>query len=108
MSWCLDTLKVTGIGQAEMSSLCSFEFDAASEEEQFLVVNGERKVVINTLTFKQSVLDKELYGKKDIVHFIKVIDDTLDHLRPEDVKLISEKYFEKTSQKLTVLQNYKY
>jgi len=35
MPWCLDTLKVTGKGQAEMSSLCSFEFDMGSEEEVF-------------------------------------------------------------------------
>lgn len=92
-----------------MSSLCSFEFDMASEEDVFLVVNKERDEVINTLTFKQSTLDKELYGKEDTVQFIKVKDDgVLDHLRPEDIKLILDKYFEKTKQKLAILQNYKY
>ena len=107
MPWCLNTLKVIGKGQAEISSLCSFEFDMASEEEEFLVVNKDRNEVINTLTFKQSSLDKELFDKKDTVHFIKVKDGILDHLRPEDFKLISDKYFNKTKQKLTIVQDYK-
>lgn len=104
MPWCLNTLKVVGKGQVVISSLCNFEFDMASEEEEFLVVNKDLNEVINTLIFKQSILDKELFGKKDSVHFIKVIDGILDHLRPEDFKLISDKYFNNTKQKLTILQ----
>ncbi|MFJ7827605.1 hypothetical protein [Psychrobacillus sp. NPDC096623] len=107
MPWCLNTLKVIGKGQVEISSLCNFEFDMASEEEEFLVVNKDRNEVINTLTFKHSILDRELFDKKDTVHFIKVRDGILDHLKPEDFKLISDKYFNNTKQELTILQDYK-
>ncbi|MCM3745359.1 hypothetical protein M3193_14625 [Sporosarcina luteola] len=107
MVWCLDTLKVIGKGQVERSSLCSCEFDMASEEEEFLVINKASRKVINTITFKESAVEKELFGKRDTVHFIKVTDGLLDHLRPEDFKLISDKYFEMTNQKLSILQSYK-
>ncbi|KGR75223.1 hypothetical protein [Ureibacillus sinduriensis] len=85
----------------------SYEFDLASEENEFIVVSKDRDEVIKTLTFNQSTLDKLLYDKKDTVHFYKIKAGMLDHLRPDDIKLISEKYFEKTKQKLTILQDYK-
>lgn len=107
MPWCLNTLKVIGKGQVEISSLCNFEFDRASEEKVFLVVNKDYNEVIKTLTFKQTTLDKEFYEKKDTVHFIKVREGMLDHLRPEDFKLIADKYFKETNQKLVILQDYK-
>lgn len=107
MPWCLNTLKVIGKGQAEISSLCNYEFDLATEEKEFLVVNKDRNEVIKILTFNQSTLDKEFYGKKDIVHFFKVKEDILDHLRPEDFKLISDEFFKQTNQELTILEKYK-
>ena len=107
MPWFLNSLKVVGKGQAEISSLGTYDFDLASEEKVFLVVNKERDEVIKTLTFNQSTLDKELYGKKDIVHFFKVKEDILDHLRPEDFKLISDEYFKQTNQELVIFRKYK-
>ena len=94
MIWCVDTLKIVGEGKVEKSNLCNFEFDLGYFDN-FLVVDRDLGIIIETILFPEALFDQTFFGKENklyTMHFIKYRQGKEDTIQQSDIELIAKEY----------------